>query len=101
MTSRLELHEILCSILGSRNVFFQQPESVKIEYPAIVYSLSNIDTNFADNTLYLYNKKYSVTLIDKNPDSDFIIDLLALPNCKFDRNYKRDNINHNTFILYY
>ena len=37
MKTRYELHEFLCEILGSRNVYFQPPESVKMKYPAIVY----------------------------------------------------------------
>ena len=41
---RLELHEILCTILGSRNVYFQPPESIKMNYPAIVYGLDDMQT---------------------------------------------------------
>jgi len=33
---RLKLHEILCGILNTRNAYFQPPESVKMNYPAIV-----------------------------------------------------------------
>ena len=42
MKTRLELDEELVKILGSKNVYFQPPESLKLNYPAIVYSLSNI-----------------------------------------------------------
>ena len=51
MGNRLELHEIFCDILGSRNAYFQPPASVKMNYPAIKYSLSNIENNNA--TVYL------------------------------------------------
>ena len=33
MKTRYELHEFLCEILGSRNVYFQPPESVKMKDP--------------------------------------------------------------------
>lgn len=52
MGSRLELQSELEKILGSRNVYFQPPASVKIKYPAIVYSRKSIDNNFANNTVY-------------------------------------------------
>ena len=65
---RLELHEILCTILGSRNVYFQPPESIKMNYPAIVYGLDDIDNQYANDGVYLSHRRYSVTVIDKNPD---------------------------------
>ena len=38
MDRRLQLHEELCSVLGSRNVYFQPPETIKLTYPCIIYS---------------------------------------------------------------
>lgn len=38
MGTRLELQSKLVELLGSKHVYYQPPESVKIEYPAIVYS---------------------------------------------------------------
>ena len=35
--TRLELQSVLEQTLGSRNVYFQPPASVKMKYPAIVY----------------------------------------------------------------
>ena len=58
MSNRLELHEILCEVLGSRNTYFQPPESIKMNYPAIVYSRNNIDNTFADNDVYMQSYSY-------------------------------------------
>ena len=52
MASRLELHEALCKVLGSRNVYFQPPEDIKMNYPAIEYSRASIDNTFANNDVY-------------------------------------------------
>ena len=49
MGNRLELHEILVDALGSRNVYYQPPENIKITYPAIVYSKTDIWKNKADD----------------------------------------------------
>ena len=44
MGTRIELQSKLEELLGSRQVYYQPPETVKMEYPAIVYSKSNIRT---------------------------------------------------------
>lgn len=98
---RLELQKLLEDLLGSRNVYFQPPESVKMKYPAIVYSLDDYETVFADNGVYLFSKRYSVTLIDKNPDSEFRDRIKLLPMCEFSRAYTKDNLNHYNFTLYF
>ena len=53
MRDRIGLHEILCETLGSKNVYFQPPESVKMNYPAIVYSRSDIENDHANNQVYI------------------------------------------------
>ena len=53
MESRLKLQTILEDILGSGNVYFQPPSSVKMSYPAIRYSRDNIDKKVANNSTYL------------------------------------------------
>lgn len=97
---RLELHEIFCEILGSRNVYFQPPESVKLEYPAIVYKRKKIDQYYANNKTYIYEPGYEATLIDPNPDSEYIEKILQLPYCSFDRHFTADNLNHDVFTIY-
>lgn len=101
MGSRLKLHEVLCEILGNGNVYFQPPASVSMCYPAIVYSLGRIDNTYADNAVYRQSDSYELTLIDEDPDSEFIRKLSLLPKCRFDRHYKKDNLNHYTFTLHY
>lgn len=99
--SRLELHELLCNLLGSRNVYFQPPPTVQMKYDAIVYSLNNIDVKDADDIKYLKTKQYTVIAISKNPDSPLYDKLLDLPYCEFDRFYSSDNLNHWSFTLYF
>lgn len=100
MNSRLELHEKLCVILGSRNVYYQPPESVKMKYPAIVYSRSNIINRHANDSVYMQSPAYEVIVIDKNPDSMIVDRLSLLPKCRFDRHYEADNLNHDIFTIY-
>ena len=107
MNKRLELHEILCEIInitepdGDRHTYFQPPASVKMKYPAIKYSRRPIETINANNSIYRHLTSYEVTLIDKDPDSKYIEEILKLPYCKHNRYYVADNLNHDTFTIYY
>lgn len=101
MKNRLELHEILCEILGSRHVYFQPPSNVTMVYPAIRYELSDINTIKADDELYLKNRRYTVILITKDPEHEAIDKLLSLRYSSFDRSYTRDNLNHYVYTIYY
>lgn len=98
---RLQLHEVLCEILGTRCAYFQPPESVKMNYPAIVYSLDDIENLHADDGVYLSSRKYQVIVIDKDPDSELIGKVAALPTCQYNRHYAQDNLNHDVFTLYF
>lgn len=101
MASRLDLQRELESLLGSRHVYYQTPESVKMEYPAIRYSKSDIDTKFANNKPYLYKNKYELIVIDRQPDNPVINKLIMLPMCTYDRHYTADNLHHDVLTLYY
>lgn len=101
MASRLELQSKFEDVLGSRNVYFQPPSSVRMQYPAIVYSRKDIEGRFANDKIYRKLPFYEVILIDKNPDSEFIDKILDLPYCSFDRHYEVDNLNHDVFTIYF
>lgn len=101
MNRRLQLHQLLVNVLGSNNVYFQPPESIRMNYPCIVYERNSVDSKFADNKLYLHKKRYSITVIDKNPDSIIPDRVAELPLCKFNRHYKVNNLNHDVYNLYY
>lgn len=101
MDRRLELHEILCNLLGTRNVYYQPPESVKMKYPAIVYSRDDIVNTPANNGVYKQDRKYQLTVIDQDPDSEIVNKVSLLPMCIFDRHFKSDNLNHDVFTICY
>lgn len=102
MASRLELQKELETVLGSKNVYFQPPESVKMKYDAIVYSLSDIRTDYANDSVYIKNKSYDVTVISRNPDNNIAVNLLDhFKYISFDRRYIGDNLYHDALTLFY
>lgn len=98
---RLELHEKLASILGTRNVYYQPPESTTINYPAIIYSRADIKNIFADNDVYGQSLKYRVIVIDSNPDSDIVAKISKLKNAKYERHYVVNKLNHDSFVVHH
>lgn len=101
MSRRLELQALLESLLGSGNVYFQPPPSVSMKYPCIVFKLDGEHKIFANNKPYSRKARYSVTVIDKNPDSLIPAKIAELPMSDFNRFYSADNLNHTVYNLYY
>ena len=102
MASRLELHEELCEVLGTRNVYFQSPESVKMKYDAIRYELSGKDFKRANDKIYNSINKYDGVIIKRNPDTTIPDTLLGrFEMCSFGRPYVADDLNHYPFTIYY
>lgn len=103
---RFVLDEILAGILnmtesdGDRHTYFNPPPSVHMKYPAIRYSLKNFNIKFANNGIYRNTPSFEVTLIDTNPDSEYVKKILQIPYCRFDRFYVAENLNHWTFTIH-
>lgn len=98
---RTDLQTLLETILGSRNVYFQPPANFKLTYPCIVYTRNKLVPVHADNKTYLHRKRYSLTLIDKNPDSAFVDAIDDIPYCSHTRHFVADNMNHDVYDLYW
>ena len=101
MATRLELHELLCGKLGSRNVYFQPPESLKLKYPAIIYSRNTINNRFADNQVYNQSYSYTITVVDSDPDSELVAIVSNIPGIRHNTHYAKDGLNHDAFTLTY
>ena len=101
MGSRANLQILLETILGKRNVYYQPPESLKINYPAIIYARENIKNAFADDNVYKQSHSYQIIVIDEDPDSIIVDKISKLPMCRFNRHYVSDNLNHDVFIVNY
>lgn len=102
MANRLNLQTMLEKILGSRNVYFQPPESKKLSYPCIIYSFSGKDIKCANDMLYQSTNRYEIVVIDMDSESmipDHI--LRSFPMCRLDRAYTSENLYHYIITLYF
>lgn len=101
MSRRIELQTLLETILGSRNVYFQPPATLKMNYDCIRYERAKIDSVYADNHPYQLHDRYQLTVIYRDPDSDLPKKIAALPMCSHERHYTADNLHHDIYNLYY
>ena len=101
MGRRLQLQDLLESLLGSTNVYFQPPTNITLKYPCIIYSKDNEAPIFANNRPYDVENRYAITVIDRDPDSDIPGKVSKLPMSRFNRHFVADNLYHDIYNLYY
>jgi len=80
-------------------VYYQPPS--KMLFPCIKFQRNNSWDSRADNILYFFMKRYSVTVIDRDPDSALPDKVEAMPFAAFDRFDLVDGLNHWVYNLYY
>lgn len=99
--NRSALHEKLCTILGSRNVYHDPPSNIHMNYPCIVYKRSSASPRKADNIRYIVWYPYEVQIISKDPDFELFDTFLNY----FDYGTEglpvvSDNLHHSNFTIY-
>lgn len=99
MASRLQLHEKLCTALGSRHVYYQPPENLKMEFPAIIYTLQDMTHAMANNGKYIKNRSYKIIVITSDVDSQIVNNVEDLDYCKFQQVYTADGLYHYVFRI--
>ena len=101
MDRRLQLQDLLEATLQSTNVYFQPPANIVMQFPCIVYSRDGANSQYADNYAYRNTKRYSITYIDRNPDSAIPDKIAKLPLCAFSRHFTTEGLHHDVFNLYF
>lgn len=106
MGRRLELQTLLETLMESdltnpSNVYFQPKQSIKLTYPCIIYERDQARNHFADNFPYSHTKRWQITVIDKDPDSDIPDRVSAMPMSTFQRSFASDNLYHDIYSLYF
>ena len=97
MATRLEVSAKLKEL--GIPTYYQPPETIKMTYPCIVYHLENDQTLNADNQIYNRKKRYSVTIIDRNPDSELPDQFSDIFGVRMERHYTADNLHHFSYTI--
>lgn len=99
---RLQLQTLLEALTESDyKVYFQPPNNFMLTYPCIVYTRYQAKVLYAGNAQYSFNQRWSVTVIDRDPDGDLNKQVRALPMCQYERHFATDNLNHDVYNLYF
>ena len=100
MGTRLELHEKLLKF--SKNVYYQPSSNLQMSYPCIVYAKSGMTDTHADNTVYLSNQEYQLTVIDPKKEGTIAESIKShFQYCRITQYYIVDNLSHVTLDLTY
>lgn len=94
-----ELHDHLMGLQGVDTVYIQQPTSIKT--PCITAERDDSYVLTADNIMYRFIKRYTITVIDRKPDSVIPDQVEALRYSRFDRHFTVDGLHHWVFQLYF
>jgi hypothetical protein len=95
-----ELNEILVGFLGSRNVYFQPDQDIKMAYPAIVYQVDDQYAIYSNNAPYHRKDRYLLTLIDRDPDVP-VRRKIETMNASFVRADVIGGLSHRYYSLYF
>jgi hypothetical protein len=99
---RIELQAVLTALLPSgKKAYFQPAENVRMEYPCIVYKRDYADIQYANNAPYRHLKRYQVTVIDSDPDSEIPDKVKELPLTEFQRFFVANQLNHDVYNIYF
>jgi len=100
MRTYRDLLHLLRKAVDHDRVYFQPPENLKLGYPAIVFHLTKIKVDHADDVPYKGAREYMITLITKEPEPDALEEILKIPYTTLDSTYISDGMNHFVFTSY-
>lgn len=96
-----ELQALLAGLDGVQAAYIQPPTQ-GMEYPCIMIErdrLGKID--YADNTKFSLKKSYTITVVDRAPDS-LVPDLVeGLQYTEFNRFFRANGLNHFVFQMFF
>ena len=100
MRTYRDLLRLLRKAVAHDRVYFQPPENLKLGYPAVVFHLTKIKVDHADDLTYKGAREYMITLITKDPEPDALEEILKIPYTTLDSTYQSDGMNHFVFTSY-
>lgn len=97
-----ELRNLQLEVLGYQHTYFEPPESVRMQYDAVVYSRNSFNVRRADNKSYSVRDGYEVTVISRDPETQLPKALQEhFERCAPGRFFVRDNLYQFPFTIFY
>lgn len=94
------LRAILVKTGNAPNVYYQPPDNLRMQYPCIRYKRDRLRTLRANNGVYGRRWVYSMTVIDRDPDSAIVDEVTKQVHADLEREYVSENLYHTVFTIY-
>lgn len=95
------LHKKLEAALAGTKVWFQPPSNISMTYPTVIYHMEGSNNTHADNSTYTKDVRYSVVVMDTNPDSTLWSSIMdAIPRSSLDNVMNVEGLYHWNITLY-
>lgn len=99
-----QLRDQLYLVNNTKNVYYNPPSSIKMEFPCFRFEINNLDVKHADNKAYARKNRWAVTYISRSLEDiekvqNEMLDIFQY--CNFDTSFRADNLNHAVFNLYF
>lgn len=93
---RLTLHAKLKTLFPNYKLYFRPPNTIKLEYPCIVYDLAMQEPRHANNTLYTLYLEFEITIISVLPGVTSS-DILTIPSSRQQSHFISNNLVHDVY----
>lgn len=99
-----DVRDKLYLVNNTQNVYYDPPDSIRMEYPCFRFENNNYDVTHADNKAYIKKPRWTVTYITRDVEEIEIVTdqmLNIFMYCNFDTSFRSDNLEHAVFNLYF
>lgn len=99
--TRIQLDDKFRAILGNNNTYFDPPTGFEMHYPCIKYDQPISSSKYADGVKYIKSQRYTVTVIDEDPDSEIANKLYDEFNyCYHNTSFESGGLHHFVYDIY-
>ena len=99
--SQEELQELLSGFPGVTEAYFQKPGNLTLVPEYIVYEIDDENVKYADNGIFAFWNRYTVTLVTRDQDSPTKELIRGLPFASFNRRFIAGQLYHFVYNLYF
>lgn len=97
-----KLRELQIQANGYQHTYFEPPESVRMQYDAVVYEKTAMNVRRANNRSYSVRDGYKVTVISRDSETPLPRMIQEhFERCAPERPFVTDNLYHFPFTIYY
>lgn len=97
-----DLRTEILELTGFKYAYIDPPSGFKLKYPCAVIETEVGKTERANNRLYLYTSRYTVTIMTTDTELDIVIPMLThFKYCSESSRFISDNLAHFVFDLFY